>query len=299
MTRPLFRDLMAAHSPQNPLVVPGATHAFMAQLIEDAGFESAYISGAGTAATIHGLPDVGLVTMTELLSTVRHISEAVSLSLFADADQGFGNAVNVMRTVREYEAAGVDAIQIEDQQFPKKCGHMDGKSIIELDEMIGKIEAACAARKSKRTMIVARTDARATAGLDETVRRGHAFFEAGAELIFPEAMRTREEFAEVAERLSGIPLVANMTEWGKSPMLSAAELGAMGYTVVIFPSAPMRIAQGAMAAFLRELYESGTQRDAIDRMLPRADLYRLVGLDAVNEWESKYVHGLPTGTTEQ
>jgi len=289
MARTSFRQVLSEHDGGNPLVVPGATHAFMAKLIEDAGFEAAYVSGAGTAATIFGLPDVGLMTMTELIANVAQISEAVSIPIFADADQGFGNAVNVARTVREYEKAGASAIQIEDQTFPKKCGHMDGKEVVPIEEMVGKVRAACDARTDSDTVIVARTDARATDDLDEALRRAEAYAKAGADVIFPEAMRTEDEFAHVAKELAGIPLVANMTEWGKSPMLSASELGAMGYTIVIFPSAPMRAAQGAIRDLLGELRSTGTQRHLVERMLPRQELYRLVGLDAVNAWEQEYL----------
>lgn len=284
-----FRRLLTERDRSSPLVVPGATHAFMGMLIEDAGFPAVYVSGAGTAATIHGFPDVGLMTMSELVRNVGLIAESVTIPVFADADQGFGNAVNVIRTVHEYEKAGASAIQIEDQPFPKKCGHMEGKAVVRLDEMVGKVRAACDARTSPDTVIVARTDALATSDMAEAVRRAAAYHEAGAEVIFPEAMRTADDFAHMAKELSGVPLVANMTEWGKSPMLSAEELGAMGYAVVIFPSAPMRAAQGAIAALLAELREKGTQRDALERMLPRRELYRLVGLDDIYAAEGKYV----------
>lgn len=285
-----FRRLLAERSGASPLVVPGATHAFMAMLIQNAGFPALYVSGAGTAATIHGLPDVGLMTMSELVRNVQLIAGSVTIPVFADADQGFGNAVNVIRTVREYERAGASAIQIEDQPFPKKCGHMDGKAVVSLDEMVGKVRAACDARTDPDTIIVARTDALATDDIDEAVRRAIAYHEAGADVIFPEAMRTADDFARMAKELSGVPLVANMTEWGKSPLLSADELGAMGYAVVIFPSAPMRAAQGAIVSLLSELRDKGTQRDALGRMLHRQELYRLVGLEAIYAAEDKYVH---------
>lgn len=291
MTGSTFRQLLARHDGTNPLIVPGATHAFMAKLIEDAGFEAAYVSGAGTAATVFGLPDVGLMTMTELVENVSRIHDATGIALFADADQGFGNAVNVIRTVREYEKAGAGAIQIEDQTFPKKCGHMDGKSVVPQDEMVGKIRAACDARTDPETVIVARTDARATEDMDRAVRRAVAYAEAGAEVIFPEAMRTEEEFARMAAELKGVPLVANMTEWGKSPVVDARSLGEMGYSIVIFPSAPMRAAQQAIVDVLTDLREHGTQRGLLDRMYHRKDLYRLVGLDDIYAAEKRYIPG--------
>jgi methylisocitrate lyase len=281
--------LLARRDRPGPLLVPGATHAFMAKLIEDAGFEALYVSGAGTAATIFGLPDVGLMTMTELVENVSRINDATGVAIFADADQGFGNAVNVIRTVREYEKAGAGAIQIEDQSFPKKCGHMDGKSVVSPQEMVGKIRAACDARTDPETVIVARTDARATEDMDRAVRRAVAYAEAGADVIFPEAMRTEEEFARMARELQGVPLVANMTEWGKSPVVDARSLGEMGYAVVIFPSAPMRAAQQAIADVLVELREKGTQGGFLDRMYHRKELYRLVGLDDIYAAEDRYI----------
>lgn len=289
MAGPSFRQLLAGHDGSAPLLVPGATHAFMAKLIQDAGYEALYVSGAGTAATIFGLPDVGLMTMTELVENVSRINDATDIAIFADADQGFGNAVNVIRTVREYEKAGAGAIQIEDQAFPKKCGHMDGKSVVPLEEMVGKIRAACDARTDPETVIVARTDARATEDMDRAVRRAVAYAEAGAEVIFPEAMRTEAEFARMAQELKGVPLVANMTEWGKSPVVDAASLGEMGYAVVIFPSAPMRAAQQAIVDVLAELRTSGTQRGLLDRMYHRKELYRLVGLDDIYAAEERYI----------
>jgi methylisocitrate lyase len=289
MARPAFRQLLDEHDGSNPLLVPGATHAFMGKLIQDAGYDALYVSGAGTAATIFGLPDVGLMTMTELVENVTRIHDATEVAVFADADQGFGNAVNVIRTVQQYEKAGASAIQIEDQTFPKKCGHMDGKSVVGLDEMVGKIRAACDARTNPGTVIVARTDAAATESFDQAVRRAVAYAEAGAEVIFPEAMRTEDEFARMAAELRGVPLVANMTEWGKSPVVDAAALGAMGYSIVIFPSAPMRAAQQAIVDVLTELRQKGTQRGLLDRMYHRQDLYRLVHLDDVYAAEEAYL----------
>jgi len=289
MARPALRQLLDQHDGSNPLLVPGATHAFMGKLIQDAGYDALYVSGAGTAATIFGLPDVGLMTMTELAENVTRIHDATDVAVFADADQGFGNAVNVIRTVQQYEKAGASAIQIEDQTFPKKCGHMDGKSVVSLDEMVGKIRAACDARTNPETIIVARTDAAATEPFEDAIRRAVAYVEAGAEVIFPEAMRTEDEFARMAKELRGVPLVANMTEWGKSPLVDAAALGAMGYSIVIFPSAPMRAAQQAIVDVLTELREKGTQRGLLDRMYHRQDLYRLVHLDDIYAAEETYL----------
>lgn len=297
MVRKSMRQLLGELDGNAPLLVPGATHAFMGKLIQESGYESLYVSGAGTAATIFGLPDVGLMTMTELVENVGRIHDATNVAIFADADQGFGNAVNVIRTIQEYEKAGASAIQIEDQTFPKKCGHMDGKSVVPLDEMVGKIRAACDARANPETLIVARTDAATSEDFERALDRALAYAEAGADVIFPEAMRTEDEFARMAKELTGIPLVANMTEWGKSPVVDAASLGQMGYRIVIFPSAPMRAAQQAIVDVLDELRRSGTQAGMLERMYHRKDLYRLVDLDGIYEAEERYIPSLITAAS--
>lgn len=280
-----------------PLVVPGATDPFMAKLIEARGFPAVYVTGAGTAATIYGMPDVGLVTMTEMVANAGRIAQAVTIPVIADADTGFGNAINVIRTVRVYEQAGVGAIQIEDQDFPKKCGHMAGKRLAGREEMVGKIHAARDARASDETLIIARTDALAVSSFADTVARAASYVEAGADILFPEAMTTREEFAAFAKEFPSVPLIANMTEWGRSPVLSAAELGDLGYAIVIFPSAPMRAAQFAVTRLLDELAETGTQAGFLDRMYPRQKLYDLLDLPSVYEDERRY--GVVAGPADE
>jgi methylisocitrate lyase len=283
-----LREALAGRT-DGPLVVPGATDPFMARLIEQHGFPAVYVTGAGTAATIYGMPDVGLVTMTEMLANAERIAQAVSIPVIADADTGFGNAINAKRTVREYERAGIAAIQLEDQDFPKKCGHMDGKRLVEAAEMVGKIHAACDARASTDTMIIARTDALAVSSFDDAVARARSYVAAGADILFPEAMTTREHFADFAAEFRGsVPLIANMTEWGKSPLLTAKELGDMGYSIVIFPSAPMRAAQFAIAEVLDELAATGTQAGLLERMYPRQKLYDLLDLQSVYDDERRY-----------
>ena len=282
-----FRRLLGDEN-GGPVIVPGATDALMAKLIEAHGFQAVYVTGSGTAATIYGLPDVGLVTMTEMLGNVERITRAVGIPVIVDADTGYGNAVNVIRTVQEYERAGVSAIQLEDQVFPKKCGHMEGKAVVSTAEMVGKIRAAIDARRSADTVIIARTDALAVTGMADALRRAHAFADAGADVIFPEAMTSVDDFAAFAQELCGVALMANMTEWGKSPLLTAGELGELGFRIVIFPSAPMRAAQGAISEVLAELRSKGTQRDLLGRMYPRQRLYDLLGLDRIYSWEKQY-----------
>lgn len=283
-----LREALASRT-DGPLVVPGATDPFMARLIEQHGFPAVYVTGAGTAATIYAMPDVGLVTMTEMLANAGRIAHAVSIPVIADADTGFGNAINARRTVREYERAGIAAIQLEDQDFPKKCGHMDGKRLVEAAEMVGKLHAACDARTSAGTMIIARTDALAISSFADAVARAESYVAAGADILFPEAMTTREQFADFGAAFgSSVPLIANMTEWGKSPLLTAKELGDMGYSIVIFPSAPMRAAQFAITEVLVELAATGTQAGLLDRMYPRQKLYDLLDLQSVYDDERRY-----------
>ncbi|MBX6342311.1 MAG: isocitrate lyase/phosphoenolpyruvate mutase family protein, partial [Thermomicrobiaceae bacterium] len=212
------------------LVVPGAVDALNARLVEEAGFDAVYATGAGIANALLGLPDLGLATMSEILEQVRRIVAAVSIPVVADVDTGYGNPLNVYRTVQEFERAGVAAIQIEDQVSPKRCGHFSGKEVIPEEEMIRKIAAAREARRDDALVLIARTDALATHGLDEAVRRGRAYAAAGADLIFVEAPRSDAELAALPPAIPA-PLVANMTEGGLTPLHSAAELAAMGYKV--------------------------------------------------------------------
>ncbi|MDN5346929.1 MAG: methylisocitrate lyase [Clostridia bacterium] len=279
-----FRELLAQ---EGIIVLPGAFDAFSARLIQQKGFPAVYMSGSGTAAALLGLPDVGLITMTEMVFNARAIARAVEIPVICDADTGYGNALNVVRCVQEFEQAGVAGIQIEDQVFPKKCGHMEGKQVITKEEMVRKIKAALEARKDPNFVIIARTDARSVLGLGEAISRCQAYLEAGADIIFPEALQSREELALVAREVPG-PLVANMTEGGKTPLLTAAELAAMGYKIALFPSATLRVAHKAMADFLKDLKETGTQIGWLDRMQSRQDLYDLVGLPKVNELEARY-----------
>jgi methylisocitrate lyase len=261
------------------LTVPGVFNGLSALLARQAGAEALYLSGAAFSASM-GMPDVGLVTLDELARAARQIVRVTRLPLIVDADTGFGSALMVMRTVRELEGARCAAIQIEDQVDPKRCGHLEGKQVVELEAFAEKVAAAARARQ--HLVVIARTDARATHGFDEAVRRGLAYREAGADVIFPEALESEEEFAAYARAVPG-PLLANMTEFGKSPMLDTARLAALGYRLVIFPVSAARVAALQVRAFYRDLLREGTQAAWLDRMLTRAELYELIDYDGYAE----------------
>ena len=270
------------------LVVPGAYDALTARMIEKVGFDAVYMTGGGTVNSLTGLPDNGLITLTEMAMNARYIAEATSVPVISDADTGYGNAVNVMRTVWEFERAGVAGIHIEDQVAPKRCGHLEGKEVVSTEEMVGKIRAARAARNDSDFVIIARVDARAVLSFDEGVRRAQAYLEAGADVIFPEALENEEEFRGYAKAEKG-PLLANMTEFGKSPYLSAKQFEEMGYKIVIFPVTALRMALKAVWEYLTILKEKGTQKDLVDRMFTRKELYELIDYDSFNAYERDFV----------
>jgi methylisocitrate lyase len=255
--------------------VPGVFNGLTALLAERAGARASYLSGGAVAASM-GLPDVGLTTREELARATRQVCRVTAAPLIVDADTGFGGPLEVMRTMRELEDAGAAAVQIEDQVDPKRCGHLEGKRVTALEAMLEKIRAAVAARRS--TLVVARTDARATDGFDEAVARGRAFREAGADVVFPEALESREEFAAFAERVGG-PLLANMTEFGRGPRLEVAGLAELGYALVVFPVSAARVAARQVRAFYAELLRDGSADAWLDRMLTRDELYDLIRYD--------------------
>jgi methylisocitrate lyase len=269
-------------------MAPGAHDAFTAKLIEQAGFSACYMTGSGTVAAVLGMPDVGLITMTEMVENARRIARAATIPVICDADQGYGNAINVMRTVREYEAAGVAGIHLEDQIFPKKCGHMEGKEVIPVDEMVGKIRAAREAREDPDFLLIARTDSRAVEGVEAAIRRANAYAEAGADLVFPEAPQSREELARFAREIHA-PVMANMTEFGKTPLVPAAELQEMGYRLVIYPVTAFRVAHRAIRELMGEIKRTGSQEAFLDRMAHRLEMYEVVGLPAVHEAERRFL----------
>jgi len=262
---------------------------FTALVATQAGFGTLYVSGAAIAYTRLGRPDIGLVTMTEVVQTLSLIRDRVDAHLVVDADTGYGNALNVMRTVREFERAGATAIQLEDQDFPKRCGHLDGKAVIPAAEMCGKIRAAVDSRRSRETLIMARTDAVAVEGFDRAVERAQMYREAGADMLFVEAPRTRDDLARIAQNLAGsLPLLANMVEGGKTPTLPAAELEQIGFSIVIFPGAIVR-ALGFMAAeFYGSLAAHGSNEPYRNRMLDFAGINQLIGTPEMMALDQRY-----------
>lgn len=269
-----LRELIA----RGVVVLPGAVNALSARLIERAGFDAVYLSGAVLANSVGGVADIGLMTLTEARDHADHVARATSLPILADADTGFGGADNAARTVRTLEAVGVSGIHLEDQEFPKRCGHLDGKKLVPVDEMCVKIAAASAARTSADFLLLARTDARGVTGYDDAVARAHAYLKAGADGIFPEALADREEFARFARDVPTI-LLANMTEFGKTPMLTADEFGEMGYRLVIFPVTLQRVAMKATEEALAVLKRERSQASILGRMQTRQELYDLLGYD--------------------
>lgn len=269
------------------LLAPGAYDALTATLCEQAGFEAVYLTGAGVSYSTLGKSDVGLITMSEMAEKAAYICEAVSIPVIADGDTGYGNALNVMRTVREYERAGVAAIQLEDQQFPKRCGHLANKALISADEMVAKIHAALDARKDENFLIIARTDARAVEGMDAAIERALRYEEAGADVIFVEAPASEEELRHVARQLHK-PLLANMVEGGKTPLIPAQQLQEMGYSIVIYPNSVTRVIAKAAGEFYRELKATGTTTGYATRMLQFDELNQVLGLAYIRQLEQKY-----------
>ncbi|HEV8618291.1 MAG TPA: methylisocitrate lyase [Candidatus Udaeobacter sp.] len=272
---------------QGCVMMPGVPNAAMGRQVERAGFDAVYISGAGIANATAGVPDIGLLTSTEVAQLGGYIANAVSIPAIVDVDTGFGGAGNVARTIRQLEQAGLAGCHIEDQEFPKRCGHLAGKEVVDVDEMVGKIRAAVAARRDRDFLIIARTDARAVEDFDSAVKRARRYVEAGADGIFPEALPSSEEFKAFARDIKA-PLLANMTEFGKSPLLSFQELSDFGYRVVIFPMSAFRVSMKASDEFLRDLKKQGTQSGWLDKMQTRKDLYELLDYDPTAEsWHDR------------
>jgi methylisocitrate lyase len=266
-----LRDLIA----DGTVVAPGAFNAVTAMAAERSGFEAVYISGAGLADGVAGFPDIGLLTLIEVVQQARYIADAVAVPAICDADTGFGEVVNVRRTVHEFEQAGIAGIHLEDQESPKRCGHLAGKRLIEPAEMARKIAAAVEARRDPDFLLIARTDARSVYGLEDAIARAQLYLRAGADVIFPESLESAEEFARFAREVP-VPLLANMTEFGRTPLLTVEEFAAMGYRLVIFPMTAFRVMMRAVIDALTELKRSGTQRDLLPRMQTRRELYDLL-----------------------
>lgn len=267
-----------------PIAVPGVFNALVARMAERQGFSAVYLSGAALSAAA-GLPDVGLLTLTEFVEAARSITQATRLPLLCDADTGFGEALNVERTVRLFEAASVAGIHLEDQQLPKRCGHLSGKQLVAPEEMTAKLRAARAVRRD--LVIIARTDARGVNGFDDAVRRARLYLDAGADAIFPEALENAEEFQAFAAAVQA-PLLANMTEFGRSPNLDFATLAGMGYRLVLYPLTALRVALRAAQATLAAIHSQGHQRDFLPQMLTRAELYDLLGYAGYEERDRAY-----------
>ena len=263
-------------------MIPGAFNALSARMIEREGFTAMYLSGAVLANSVGGVPDVGLITLTEARDHASHIARATSLPIIMDADTGYGGPDNAARTVGVLEAAGVSGIHIEDQEFPKRCGHLEGKRLVPAEEMCEKIAAAAAAKTSRDFLLLARTDARGVSGYDEAVRRAERYLAAGADGIFPEALESREEFERFAREVDTI-LLANMTEFGKTPYLTADEFAAIGYNIVIFPVTLQRLIMKTTQDALRTLKQERSQESLLERMQTRQELYDLLDYEASRE----------------
>ena len=259
------------------LLCPGVYDAYLARCVEQAGFEALYMTGAGVSHARLGVPDLGLMSFSEMLDQAGRIADAVDIPLIADADTGYGNAINVMRTVRAYERAGVAACHIEDQQMPKRCGHFDEKRVIPMSEMLGKLAAALDARVDEDFLVIARTDARGVLGFDEALERGQAFAEAGADVIFVESPRSEAELERIGRSIDA-PLLANMVETGLTPLLPATTLQQLGYSVVIHPGAIGRFIGKQLQPFLQSLKEEGTTIPQLDQMLDFDSQNAVVGL---------------------
>jgi carboxyvinyl-carboxyphosphonate phosphorylmutase len=284
--RARLRQLLAAGP---PLVAPGAYDALSARLIEQAGFDVVYMTGFGTTASLIARPDVGLLTGAEMVDNARRIVSAVDVPVIADADTGYGNAINVVRTVQLYEQAGVAGIQLEDQVMPKKCGHMSGKALIGTDEMVGKLQAAVAARNDPDLVIIARTDAVAVHGLDEAIARARSFADAGADVLFVEAPTSEDDIARVAKELSGVaPLVFNWAEGGRTPPLSLERIAELGFSLVIYPIGTLLAATAGIRSLLATLKEEGTPVSGLDAVPTFEQFSELIGLREIQSLEQRF-----------
>lgn len=272
-----------------PLLAPGVYDALSALIAEQAGFEALYLSGASIAYTRLGRSDVGLTTATEVAQTLAHITDRVRLPVIVDADTGFGNALNVQRTVREFERAGAAMIQLEDQGFPKRCGHLDGKTVVPAAEMCGKLRAALDARRGNDTLILARTDALAIEGLDAALERAERYLECGVDALFIEALRSPEQMKAACDRFaSRVPLLANMVEGGKTPVLSAAQLGEIGFRIVIFPGGTARAVVHTLQRYYGTLKQDGTTAALRGEMLDFDGLNAVIGTPELLAAGKKY-----------
>lgn len=276
MTNPSAGALLRERLQTGTLALPGVFNAITAKLAEQAGFGALYLSGAGVTNSLTGYPDIALLTLTEMAQQARYVARAVSIPVVADADTGYGEVLNVARTVEEFEHAGLAGIHLEDQVAPKRCGHLDGKQVIAPGDMAKKIRAAVRARTDPDFFLIARTDARGVHGLDDAIDRALRYLDAGADAVFPESLQSLDEFARFAEAVRA-PLVANMTEFGKTPSLRVDEFAALGYAMVLFPMSAFRVMMRAAEELFQTLQQTGSPGVLIDRMQTRQELYALLG----------------------
>lgn len=270
-------DLRTNLRSEKLLRFPGAFSPLVGKLVEQIGFEGVYVSGAALSADL-GLPDIGLTTLTEVTQRAQAIAGMTDLPTIVDADTGFGEPANVARTIQSFEASGLCGCHLEDQRFPKRCGHLDHKELVAAEEMVRKLRAAAAAKSDPNFLLIARTDARGVEGLDAAIERAKQYVEAGAEMIFPEALASELEF-EAFRKAVDVPLMANMTEFGKSPLLSVKQLEGLGYNVVIYPVTSLRLAMKAIEDGLRTILGEGSQENLMDHMQTRQQLYELIEYD--------------------
>lgn len=280
-----LRELLAG---DGPVLAPGAYDALSARLIEQAGFDVVYMTGFGTAAGLLGRPDVGLLGMSEMVDNARRIVAAVDVPVIADADTGYGNAINVIRTVQEYEQAGLAGLHLEDQVMPKRCGHMSGKTVVPAEEMVAKIQAAAAARRDPDFLLIARTDARAVEGVAAALDRARRYLDAGADMLFVEALEGVAEIELVARELTGVPLLFNWVEGGRTPPLPYEDLRALGYGLVIFPIGTVLAATRAMQRELAALRQGGTPLAVLEELPGFDEFVDLVGLPEIRELERRF-----------
>ena len=268
-------------------IAAGAYDPAVAKLVERAGLPVVYVSGSGSSTAVAGFPDIGLLTFSEMLDNARHMVNATSLPTLCDVDTGYGNVINVARTIREYEAIGAAGVHIEDQTFPKRCGQTAGATIVDTAEMQAKIYAAKEAQADNDFVLIVRTDARQCEGFEATIERSRAYVEAGADAIFPEALLTADEFRQAREALD-VPLVIDVPEWGRSPTMTIDELSEWGFDLGIYAISALRVALGAVRAFYADLAAERAQKSWIERMITRAEMDDLLGLTAIRENEERF-----------
>lgn len=285
-TTRILRNILAR---EETILVPGAYDALSAKILKQAGFEVIYMTGSGVTASLIGWPDVGILSMAEMVDQARNIVNATDLPLICDADNGYGNAINVLRTTKEFERAGVAGIHIEDQVFPKRCGHFEGKQVIPAEEMAKKIEAAIHAREDEDFLIIARTDARSVLGLDEALRRAHLYVEAGADMIFLEAPESLEELRTISGKLAHISLLVNMVEGGKTPILPFKELKKMGFKIVLYPTSGIRAVAKTLQELATHLKKYKDTKEFEERLVTFEGRNRITGLPQIKETEKKFL----------